>query len=69
MIRLISIPPSLYIEIYLILMLYEKNLEIYLILMLYEKNGGMAYHYVPSAVKFVNAQRIAPLSEPEKVFK
>jgi hypothetical protein len=34
-----------------------------------KRNGGMAYHYVPSAVKYVTAQRIAPFSEPEKDFK
>jgi hypothetical protein len=30
---------------------------------------GMAYCSVPSAVTAVTAQRIAPLSEPEKDFK
>ena len=59
MIRLISMnPPSFYIEICFILTLYGKK-----------RTAEMAYSCVPSAVKVITAQRIAPFSEPEKDFK
>jgi len=51
-------PPSFYIEICFILTLYGKK-----------RTAEMAYSCVPSAVKVITAQRIAPFSEPEKDFK